>query len=52
MLKKCIAMRPNEVEPYQEMLVLYPDAASRPWEITEIVRDGYSRTGDERLNVG
>ncbi len=51
MLKKCIAMRPNDVEPYQEMLVLYPDAASRPWEITEIVRDGYSRTGDERLNA-
>lgn len=52
MLKKCIAMHPNDVEPYREMLVLYPDAASRPWEITEIVRDGYSRTGDERLNVG
>lgn len=51
MLKKCIEMNPDDPEPYQEMLILYPDAESRPWEIKELVRQGYQRTGDESLKM-
>lgn len=49
MLKKCIEMDPDNPEPYQEMLILYPDAQKRPWEITELIRLGHQRTGDESL---
>jgi len=51
MLKKCIEMAPDNPEPYQEMLILYPDASKRPWEVTELVRQGYERTGNEALKV-
>ena len=49
MLKKCIEMDPDNPEPYQEMLVLYPDKADRPWEVSELIRLGYQRTGDAAL---
>ena len=49
MLKKCVEMRPDDAEPYQEMMILYPDPATRPWEITELIRMGYERTGDASL---
>lgn len=52
MLKICVDLQPNNPEPYTEFLILYPDEASRPWEITELIMDGYQRTGDERLNIG
>jgi len=51
MLKKCIELAPDNSEPYLEMLVLYPDAATRPWEIRELVRLGYQRTGNEALKI-
>jgi len=51
MLKHCVEMAPDNPEPYQEMLILYPDAASRPWEITELIRLGYQRTGHEALKL-
>lgn len=51
MLKKCVEMRPDSAEPYQEMLILYPDPANRPWEIKELIRMGYQRTGDASLNI-
>lgn len=51
MLRKCIAMQPDNPEPYREMLILYPDAEKRPWEISELIRTGYQRTGDEALKV-
>lgn len=51
MLKKCIEMAPDNPEPYQEMLVLYDDAQTRPWEITELIRLGYQRTGHESLKL-
>lgn len=51
MLKKCVEMNPDDPEPYQEMLILYPDAQTRPWEITELIRLGYQRTGDEALKL-
>lgn len=49
MLKKCVEMDPDNPEPYQEMLILYPDAEDRPWEITELLRLGYQRTGHAAL---
>ena len=49
MLKRCIAMQPDNPEPYREMLILYPDADKRPWEIRELISDGYRRTGDSSL---
>ena len=52
MLKKCIEMDPKNPTPYQEMLILYPDPVTRPWEISELIRLGYQRTGDATLNVG
>lgn len=51
MLKHCVEMAPDNPEPYQEMLILYPDAQSRPWEITELIRLGYQRTGHEALKL-
>ena len=51
MLKKCIEMRPDDPEPYHEMLILYPNASERPWEVQELLRLGYERTGDETLNI-
>ena len=52
MLKICVELQPNNPEPYAEFLRLYHDEATRPWEITEIIRQGYQRTGDSRLNIG
>ena len=52
MLKKCIEMNPDSSEPYCELLLIYPDADARPWEVRELLRLGYERTGDEALNVG
>lgn len=49
MLKKCIELQPDNPEPYIEMLILYPDPETRPWEIRELIRLGYQRTGDESL---
>ncbi len=51
MLKKCVEMAPDNPEPYQEMLILYPDDESRPWEITELIRLGYQRTGHAALKL-
>ena len=51
MLKKCIEMDPNNPEPYHEALILYPDPATRPWEVQELLRLGYVRTADEALNI-
>lgn len=51
MLKKCIEMDPESPEPYHEMLILYPDASTRPLEIQELIKLGYQRTGDESLNL-
>ena len=51
MLKKCVQMDPDNPEPYRELLILYPDAASRPWEVTELIRSGYRRTGNESLKL-
>lgn len=51
MFKRCAEIRPESREPYIYLLNLYPTAAQRPWEITQIIRQGYERTHDESLNV-
>ena len=51
MLKRCAEIDPTKLEPYAYLLKLYPDAASRPWDITQLLQQGYQRTGDARLNV-
>ena len=51
MARKCVEMQPDNPEPYQELLIIYPDADTRPWEITELVRLGYQRTGNEALKL-
>ena len=51
MLKKCVEINPTLLEPYIYLLKLYPDAAQRPWDITQLLQQGYQQTGDSRLNV-
>ncbi|MDO4865167.1 MAG: zinc-ribbon domain-containing protein [Clostridia bacterium] len=51
MLKRCAALKPEALEAYYYLLQLYPDAANRPWEITQLIQQGYQLTGDSRLNV-
>lgn len=49
MLRKCIQLKPQAVEPYVYLLNLYPNAASRPWDVTQLLKQGYELTGDARL---
>ncbi len=51
MLKECARINPQLLEPYIYLLNLYPDAADRPWDVTQLLKQGYERTGDVRLNV-
>ena len=51
MLKRCAEISPTLLEPYIYLLNLYPDAAQRPWDVTQLLQQGYERTGDARLNV-
>ena len=51
MLKRCAEIQPTLLEPYIYLLNLYPDAAERPWDITQLLQQGYGYTGDDRLNV-
>ena len=51
MLKRCVEIDPSRLEPYVYLLRLYPDAASRPWDVTQLLQQGYQMTGDTRLNV-
>ncbi len=51
MLKRCAEIDPTKLEPYVYLLKIYPDAASRPWDITQLLQQGYQKTGDARLNV-
>ena len=51
MLRKCAEIKPDAVEPYVYLLNLYPNADTRPWEVTKLVEEGYQRTGDARLKL-
>lgn len=48
-LEYMIAMDPTDVDPYVTLKQLYPDAASRPQRITQLIQQGYEQTGDTRL---
>ena len=49
MLKKCIEINPKAVEPYVYLRNLYPVAASRPWDVTQLLQGAYEATGDAQL---
>ena len=49
MLKECIQIRPDSLEAYLSLLSLYPDSATRPWDVTQLLQQGYQMTGDDRL---
>lgn len=51
MLKKCIEMNPSKAEPYVYLMNLYPDSANRPWDVSQLLLQGYRTTGDERLKA-
>ena len=51
MLKKCIALQPDALDPYIYLLDLYPNAISRPLEVTQLIEQGYQRTGSDRLKL-
>ena len=51
MLKRCAEISPMLLEPYIYLLNLYPNAAERPWDVTQLLQKGYENTGDSRLNV-
>ena len=51
MLKKCLEIDPAQLDPYIYLLNMYPEAASRPWDVTQLLQQGYKNTGDSRLNV-
>ena len=49
MLRKCVQIKPEAVEPYVYLLNLYPNANSRPCDVAQLLKQGYQLTGDERL---
>ena len=51
MLKKCINIDPARAEPYIYLMNIYPDPASRPWDVSQLLQQGYGRTGDDRLKA-
>ena len=51
MLIKCIGLRPEAEDPYVYLLGLYPDALSRPLEVTQLIEQGYRLTGSNRLKL-
>lgn len=51
MFRKSIALKPEAVEPYLYLMNLYPNANSRPWDVAQLLAQGYELTGDERLKA-
>lgn len=48
-LEYLIAIDPNDSAPYNTLKQLYPDAASRPQHVTQLLRQGAQNTGDASL---
>jgi len=48
-VKHALAVRQDDVKPYQVLVSLYPDVATRPWDVNELVKQGYQVTGDPSL---
>lgn len=51
MARKCIELAPDDETTYVDLKNMYPDADTRPWEISELILQGYERTGNEELNI-
>lgn len=49
--KTAIEINPARSDAYQLLLRLYPDASTRPWDVSSLLRKGYQLTGDASLNV-
>ena len=50
MAKKCIELNPDSVEPYMELKKIYT-GKDLPWDVRELLKQGYERTGDAQLKV-
>ena len=50
MAKKCIELAPDSAEPYTELKKIYT-GKELPWDVKELLAQGYARTGDESLNI-
>lgn len=50
MAKKCIELAPDNAEPYTELKKIYT-GKELPWDVKELLAQGYARTGDESLNL-
>ena len=48
-LEYLIAIDPNDPAPYVTLKQLYPDAASRPQRVTQLLQQGAQNTGDASL---
>ena len=51
MARRAIGIDPSRADGYQLLLRLYPDAATRPWEVSSLLQQGYQLTGDETLKA-
>ena len=51
MARRAINIDPSRADGYQLLLRLYPDVATRPWEISSLLQQGYQLTGDEALKA-
>ena len=51
MARRAIGIDPSRVDAYQLLMRLYPDVATRPWEISSLIQQGYQMTGDETLKM-
>lgn len=49
--KRAVEIDPSRLDGYQLLLRLYPDVATRPWEISSLLQSGYQLTGDESLKM-
>lgn len=49
--RKAIAVDPMRTDAYQVLLSVYPDPATRPADVSALIRDGYARTHDPSLNI-
>lgn len=49
--KKAVEINPSKADAYHLLLRLYPDAVTRPWDVSSLLQKGYQLTGDAALNV-
>ena len=51
MAERAVEIDPTRMDAYELLLRLYPDAATRPDVVAELLQTGYRLTGNESLNV-